>query len=1859
MILKSNRVLRFFSALLLFIAGSLSVFATDGTVYDDIDFKSKKQVDEGITNQLDFLIDFNTKNEKNNKPDENWYVYIVGEDTFDAALFSDLQYVESQLDLSDIGLKNTPLDIVKLNDKLIEINKSLSEKKLPLIYYGVANKKKAIPAPFFPFEGQYNVSNTDSEKKLLSYYFDKNLKEYGQDEAIKNVNSVLWNFYKNEKDEVQEALLTKTLAKSGGSGAIALSTYYLAFIKSDGNGKAKLLWWSLTDHKHSETYFDKHPIDLGLYKKHYQSLSNSDIDKNYARINAWYNYFTGADVPDSEFLSEMLANYLNNPKCANLSTADAEKLKKDFIAKITAENKDEIIAFTEQLCPAIVLEVDYDYIIKAIKTIAKDRINENGEAAVLVLMYGIKTKDYGSFFKDLKEKENTLLNRLLVQMDDASLNPYDKDHYSSFIGQLLYMGYQNNGEYLKKERIALAEALLKYKYEIDDLNKESIDDALAKIVSFNLDSGESAFEEYLVKDDYKMMLEFVNLYTKNQTSLIKSQNDSQEVLRNIADAWGKFFAERSNEEAYIKLLGIAFTNENAGFAHNIDIKDNVAKFVFRMLANVPQEPYKLYQYFTLTDENGNLSNLEKIIKKTSRVDYDLYGQSFYEGLTKILDSQRDIKARIQIVKWAIEDDDFLNNSHENMVVNIFKNIQNAEDKKEIYNFLTYKNGDKSTGKKTYEYFSKITDQGILSGSGAQTKFVNYYINLIQEGIGSVEDRIAIVRKVLSKGDDWSMLWFANDTEDLVSSLFNDLNRGDAEYVIGELRGENGEYELFREIWQTLQSVNVPATFDRDNSQLLSFATSIGGLLKLTNKETVEAASHYEKYLDQHHNYLNSDPSTIPQIDGNYLPMVRANFFNYTEGNNKHDLETAINPEVSKDVSISLEIGGSKVMDKSFDPFEYVFVEFIEDTEVNGNVKFSKGDIIGVPAFYIAWMKGTIDSQQNNVAFVVGMDAMVVVVGTLAVVYSGGALTPFILAATKAEILFAGIHIPLTIYNKEAKETLGEDFVMGLEIAYMITSVATLPDALATLPKNLVTLRTQAGKVIDYTKGGVITAGTKIEKITIDVKEFTRALPELLKALKNDPAKKQELFKRISDFESHMRTKMQGFGSNVPAEFRKAYDQLLELTKQFYLANMPAGLASIINKLPSDKLQTVITNKLLTYTFDGKPILGIDAQGILHHVKKYKDAENYTTLVGDFKAKVELESGEQYETTVEVAKKNDGEHVFRTASEKLQEIPIVGDMTGLEKVSVNDLTSMIQSNGTRGKGATKEYADKFTSDGYNLKDIEPVKIIELPDGTKVIADVESHYRAAAMTQAGGTNVPVQYMTYDELLQVRPSSKRQRELTELYFMLKVGQQTDSYKSNWLPDMSWEGEKELFYDIPERIDNFLTSEFPNLTRTIPLRSVDELLNHVDFPQAKKSDFKDELSSSPEKAKAFGNNPDLVDAWGVLYDIEVSEEFKKQLNNVYAMDAYIKKVAKNYNNVEAESFNKFVKHQIDKDAYMKSILSTELYGGIDISHVSLNHVEPIGIKLKTPQYSGAGKFGAYEARIKNGIIERYVVGDNGVGKWQPLNGNTVDDVNFVITTDGKLRIGHGHYNISAEAQSVYSAGKLQIVNGKVTEVSNYSGHYLPPNDNLYQVEKVFRELKIISDDFKIFENPNAVKSASPPINTTTGFKYTFEKEGYVYAPKIDTEPDGTKTIKHFIEKEGAQPKIIGHSTLTKNGDLENTLEIPETLRQKEISKAIYAHVLKEDVKRIPTEYGIVDGILSDNLKVFKNEFNKSKDPVQAILETPEGRVLRSDWEPIDIQVKDNEVLFVWVKKGTGPKNTDKYEEIIQILRKFNPDCN
>lgn len=50
-----------------------------------------------------------------------------------------------------------------------------------------------------------------------------------------------------------------------------------------------------------------------------------------------------------------------------------------------------------------------------------------------------------------------------------------------------------------------------------------------------------------------------------------------------------------------------------------------------------------------------------------------------------------------------------------------------------------------------------------------------------------------------------------------------------------------------------------------------------------------------------------------------------------------------------------------------------------------------------------------------------------------------------------------------------------------------------------------------------------------------------------------------------------------------------------------------------------------------------------------------------------------------------------------------------------------------------------------------------------------------------------------------------------------------------------------------------------------------------------------------------------------------------------------------------------------------------------------------------------------------------------------------------FVITKDGRLLLGHGHYFLSKEAPTVQAAGTIKMYNGKVKEITNNSGHYQP----------------------------------------------------------------------------------------------------------------------------------------------------------------------------------------------------------------------
>ncbi|NMH85951.1 hypothetical protein [Flavivirga algicola] len=264
-----------------------------------------------------------------------------------------------------------------------------------------------------------------------------------------------------------------------------------------------------------------------------------------------------------------------------------------------------------------------------------------------------------------------------------------------------------------------------------------------------------------------------------------------------------------------------------------------------------------------------------------------------------------------------------------------------------------------------------------------------------------------------------------------------------------------------------------------------------------------------------------------------------------------------------------------------------------------------------------------------------------------------------------------------------------------------------------------------------------------------------------------------------------------------------------------------------------------------------------------------------------------------------------------------------------------------------------------------------------------------------------------------------------------------------------------------------------------TLP-RPIDELLDNVDYSTTKKKHLEQDLKSSDELAKALGTDEDLLNAWSIFYDIKVSDALRNEVNSLRAMASYVKKIKKENFSFTLESFNRFVKDKLDKSAYVKAILyPIKLYKGIKIPDALLSRVPIVTAKISSSQFSGTGKFGAYEIRIQDGKVQHLVVDSNGKHNWKAFD-KGIYDINFVITNDGKLRIGHGHYNLSGESRTVISAGKLIFENGQITEVSNFSGHYMPSIDNLNEVAEVFRQLEITSSDFKVFEKPDSKQTES-----------------------------------------------------------------------------------------------------------------------------------------------------------------------------------
>ncbi len=126
-----------------------------------------------------------------------------------------------------------------------------------------------------------------------------------------------------------------------------------------------------------------------------------------------------------------------------------------------------------------------------------------------------------------------------------------------------------------------------------------------------------------------------------------------------------------------------------------------------------------------------------------------------------------------------------------------------------------------------------------------------------------------------------------------------------------------------------------------------------------------------------------------------------------------------------------------------------------------------------------------------------------------------------------------------------------------------------------------------------------------------------------------------------------------------------------------------------------------------------------------------------------------------------------------------------------------------------------------------------------------------------------------------------------------------------------------------------------------------------------------------------------------------------------------------------------------------------------------------PISHKKFDPQLEGDKRFSRFEFGISDGKLWKK---NRDTNIWSPLNTDDGDQFSFVITMSGELRIGHGHYYLSESASQVLAAGSIFVNGGKITLLTNGSGHYLPSEESFNNTKEIFKNLGIIKEPLKTY---------------------------------------------------------------------------------------------------------------------------------------------------------------------------------------------
>ena len=171
---------------------------------------------------------------------------------------------------------------------------------------------------------------------------------------------------------------------------------------------------------------------------------------------------------------------------------------------------------------------------------------------------------------------------------------------------------------------------------------------------------------------------------------------------------------------------------------------------------------------------------------------------------------------------------------------------------------------------------------------------------------------------------------------------------------------------------------------------------------------------------------------------------------------------------------------------------------------------------------------------------------------------------------------------------------------------------------------------------------------------------------------------------------------------------------------------------------------------------------------------------------------------------------------------------------------------------------------------------------------------------------------------------------------------------------------------------------------------------------------------------------------------------------NIVNALPVFTKVAVPNYEltfskteNVKVESVAKigmqnFARSSIENENRFSSISKGEVWASVTHSKEQENVV------------NGAGNWSAF-SKIKMKITsidaDGWLMGKYVNGELQVVgNTNIAQKWDYIVKADGQILVGRKHSWLS-QGEDVLAAGELKYNNGKLLEISNASGHYLPSN--------------------------------------------------------------------------------------------------------------------------------------------------------------------------------------------------------------------